>query len=141
MVLVDFGFPKNCYQELPLKSRNSHATEPGRMTFVAKPDYKSTSKPVLSILGSSSGGQIGTPGHRALITKHSTIKVLMKNDLWSLGIIVLEAVCTLPPTKAECLLFKQNLLNSVSDRIFQFFLAFLIRQHQPGSKGYNTLHQ
>jgi hypothetical protein len=51
----------------------------------------------------------------------------------------LEAVCTLPPTKAECLLFEQNLLNSVSARIFNFILAFFIRQHQPGSKGYETL--
>ena len=90
MVLVDFWvsqFSKNCYQELPLKSRNSYATEPGSMTFVAKTDYKSKSKPVLSILGNSSSGQIGTPGHRAPITEHCTIKVLMKNDLWSLGII------------------------------------------------------
>jgi hypothetical protein len=56
-----------------------------------------------------------------------TVQERKQNDLWSLGILLLEFVLLVPKDQDSCLQFDEDFVNAVTERIFQVFLTFLIK--------------
>ncbi len=52
---------------------------------------------------------------------------------------MLELVLSLPDNVSECHTFEEALVNAVSGRSFQLFLAFLIHQYNKGSPAHTVL--
>ena len=142
--VVDYGLSqtsKNNYRPCHTHQRKVtqvHASsQQPTMTYVQKVDYRSTSKPMLNILG------YGTPGYKApeIVTEgcSTTIKDRKKHDLWSLGIIFMEAVYKLPQDTDGRNQFEKDLLNAVSEKNFKTFLDFIIKPNLEGSPAHFTL--
>ena len=146
VMVVDFGLSqtsKNDYQHRPrnqkktkrFKAADQELKTPN-MSFVQKIQYNSMRKPMLDILG------FGTPGYKApeIVREGcTTIQDRKQHDLWSLGIIFMEAVCKLPQETKERNLFEKDLFKAVSERNFKTFLDFIIKPNPEGSPAHITL--
>ena len=141
--IVDYGLSQSIQNKYQLSQQKLErtifkASNPPSMTFGFG---RCGNNDTLEMLGYSQG-QVGTCIYRSPgfpKSQNSSVQERMPCDFWSFGIMLLELVLCLPDNVSECQSLEEALVNAVSGRSFQFFLAFLIHQHKKGSAAHIVL--
>ena len=141
--IVDYGLSQSIQNKYQLSQQKLErtifkASNPPSMTFGFG---RCGNNDTLEMLGYSQG-QVGTCIYRSPgfpKSQNSSVQERMPCDFWSFGIMLLELVLCLPDNVSECHSLEEALVNAVSGRSFQFFLAFLIHQHKKGSAAHIVL--